>query len=436
MIKRYLILLIIPLFFFGFMSPVHADNQNQNVLVLDIEGVINPFTTRYLDRGLDLAEQSNADLVVMTLNTPGGLESSMREMVQSIMRSSIPVAVYVTPAGARATSAGLFLLIAGDIAAMAPATNVGAATPVAMGGEMDEVMGEKTLSDAAALVRGLAESRGRNVEWVESAVRESLSLTSTEALDQNVIDILAEDINDLLAQLDGRTLDSVVLDFSEPTIQSEPMNWVERFYHVITEPNIAYLLLSLGTLFLLAEISEPALSFAGIGAALCFIIGFMALGSLPVNWAAFGLLVVSVIMFVVALMTDTEVVVTVAGLIPFILGSLLLFTPFRPESPALPELRVSLWLIILMALFIVAFSLIVLRAILSATKRPVRMGAERFIGDVAVASTDLSPSGQVNIDHQSWSANSVGGDVKAGQHVRVVAVSGVRLTVTPVESED
>jgi membrane-bound serine protease (ClpP class) len=352
------------------------------------------------------------------------------------MRSSIPVAVYVTPAGARATSAGLFLLIAGDIAAMAPATNVGAATPVAMGGEMDEVMGEKTLSDAAALVRGLAESRGRNVEWVESAVRESLSLTSTEALDQNVIDILAEDINDLLAQLDGRTLDGVVLDFSEPTIQSEPMNWVERFYHVITEPNIAYLLLSLGTLFLLAEISEPALSFAGIGAALCFIIGFMALGSLPVNWAAFGLLVVSVIMFVVALMTDTEVVVTVAGLIPFILGSLLLFTPFRPESPALPELRVSLWLIILMALFIVAFSLIVLRAILSATKRPVRMGAERFIGDVAVASTDLSPSGQVNIDHQSWSANSVGGDVKAGQHVRVVAVSGVRLTVTPVESED
>jgi len=224
--------------------------------------------------------------------------------------------------------------------------------------------------------------------------------------------------------------------FSEPTIQSEPMNWVERFYHVITEPNIAYLLLSLGTLFLLAEISEPALSFAGIGAVLCFIIGFMALGSLPVNWAAFGLLVVSVIMFVVALMTDTEVVVTVAGLIPFILGSLLLFTPFRPESPALPELRVSLWLIILMALFIVAFSLIVLRAILSATKRPVRMGAERFIGDVAVASTDLSPSGQVNIDHQSWSANSVGGDVKAGQHVRVVAVSGVRLTVTPVESED
>jgi membrane-bound serine protease (ClpP class) len=436
MIKRYLILLIIPLFFFGFMSPVHADNQNQNVLVLDIEGVINPFTTRYLDRGLDLAEQSNADLVVMTLNTPGGLESSMREMVQSIMRSSIPVAVYVTPAGARATSAGLFLLIAGDIAAMAPATNVGAATPVAMGGEMDEVMGEKTLSDAAALVRGLAESRGRNVEWVESAVRESLSLTSTEALDQNVIDILAEDINDLLAQLDGRTLDGVVLDFSEPTIQSEPMNWVERFYHVITEPNIAYLLLSLGTLFLLAEISEPALSFAGIGAVLCFIIGFMALGSLPVNWAAFGLLVVSVIMFVVALMTDTEVVVTVAGLIPFILGSLLLFTPFRPESPALPELRVSLWLIILMALFIVTFSLIVLRAILSATKRPVRMGAERFIGDVAVASTDLSPSGQVNIDHQSWSANSVGGDVKAGQHVRVVAVSGVRLTVTPVESED
>lgn len=417
----------------GFAQPVQSADTSQAVLLLDIEGVINPFTARYLERGLSLAQSSNARLVVIALDTPGGLESSMREMVQAILDSPVPVVVYVTPSGARATSAGLFILLAGDIAAMAPATNVGAATPVAMGGEIDDVMSEKSLSDASALVRGLAESRGRNVEWAESAVRESLSLTAREALDENVIEILAVDVDDLLSQLDGMSVRGSVLDLSTPVIQEEGMNWVERFYHVITEPNIAYLLLSLGTLFLLAELSDPGLSVAGIGAVVSFIIGFMALGSLPVNWAAVGLLVISVILFVVALLTDTEVVVTLVGLIPFILGSLLLFRPFRPETPIIPEVNVSLWLILLMAALIVFFSLIVLRAILRAVKRPPQMGAERFIGAEAVAVTDLAPSGEVNIDHQTWSATSIGSDVKNGDHVRVVSVSGVRLLVTPSE---
>lgn len=413
--------------------PVQAADENQVVLLLEVEGVINPFTARYLERGLGLAQSSNAALVVITLNTPGGLETSMREMVQSIFDSPVPVVVYVTPSGARATSAGLFILMAGDIAAMTPATNVGAASPVALGGELDEVMSEKSLSDAAALVRGLAESRGRNVDWAESAVRESLSLTAYEALEENVIEIVAEDLDDLLSQLNGRSIRGVLLDLSVPSIQAEGMNWVERFYHIITEPNIAYLLLSLGTLFLLAELSDPGLSVAGIGSVLCFVIGFMALGSLPVNWAAIGLLVVSLIMFVVALLTDTEVVVTLAGLIPFILGSLLLFTPFRPESPAVPELRVSLWLILIMAALIVLFSLIVLRAILKAVKRPPQMGAERFVGHEAVALTDLAPNGEVNVEHQTWSATSIGGNVQKGQLVSVVSVSGVRLLVTPIE---
>lgn len=434
--QKLLIFFILFLSLFVLAQPVQSADPSQAVLLLDIEGVINPFTARYLERGLSLAQSSNASLVVVSLNTPGGLESSMREMVQEILDSSVPVVVYVTPAGARATSAGLFILLAGDVAAMAPATNVGAATPVAMGGEIDEVMNEKSLSDASALVRGLAESRGRNVEWAESAVRESLSLTAREALDENVIEILADDIDDLLTQLDGMTVRGARLDLSSPVVQEEGMNWVERFYHVITEPNIAYLLLSLGTLFLLAELSDPGLSIAGIGAVLSFIIGFMALGSLPVNWAAMGLLVISVILFVVALLTDTEVVVTLVGLIPFILGSLLLFTPFRPDSPAVPEVRVSVWLIIFMAALIVFFSLIVLRAILRAIKRPPQMGAERFIGAEAIAVTDLAPSGEVNIEHQIWSATSIGGDVKNGDNVRVVSVTGVRLLVTPLEEID
>jgi len=420
----------------GTASPAMGQGRIQPVIVLEVEGVINPFSARYLDRVLDIAQRSDASLVVIVLDTPGGLETSMRQMVQSILQSPVPVAVYVSPEGARGASAGLFILMAGDIAAMSPATNVGAATPVPMGGEMDEVMSEKALNDSAAFVRSLAERHGRNVSWVESSVRESLSMTSTEALDANVIDIMANDLNDLLSQVNGREVRGVSLDLSSLTLQVEKMNWVERFYHIINEPNIAYMLLSLGTLFLLAELSDPGLSAAGIGAGLCFIIGFMALGSLPVNWAAVGMLALSLILFVVALLTDTEMVVTAAGLIPFILGSLLLFTPFRPESPAAPELRVSLWLILLMAGIIVFFSLVILRAILKASKRPPQSGAESLIGITAITKTTLNPDGEVTIERQTWSATSPGGEVKEGQPVRVMSVSGVRLVVTPEDIED
>ncbi len=433
---RLFSLILIVISFLAINTSALSQSQTQTVLLLDIEGVINPFTARYLDRVVSMAPTTNAELIVIQLNTPGGLESSMREMVQTILDSPIPVVVYVTPAGARASSAGLFILMAGDIAAMAPTTNVGAATPVAMGGEIDDVMSEKSISDAAALVRGLAETHGRNVDWVETAVRESSSLSAREALDENVIDILAVDLDDLLSQLDGRTVRGEPLSLAAPIIQEERMNFVERFYHIITEPNIAYLLLSLGTLFLLAELSDPGLSVAGIGAVVSFIIGFMALGSLPVNWAAVGLLVISVIMFVVALLTDTEVVVTVAGLVPFILGSLLLFTPFRPETPIIPELRVSLWLIIFMAVLIVFFSLIVLRAVLNAMKLPPQMGGDRFVGLVGEAVTSLSPDGEVKIQQQNWSATSIDGDVEQGHKVRVVSVKGVRLLVTPFKDSD
>ena len=430
---KILIVSLLILSLLGSAQPAQAANNQSIVIQLDINGVINPFSSRYLERGLDLAQRSGAELVLVTLDTPGGLEASMREMVQAILGSPVPVVVYVTPAGARATSAGLFILQAGDVADMAPATHVGAATPVAMRGEMDEVMSEKSISDVSALLRGLAESRGRNVEWAESAVRESSSLTAREAVETNVIEILANDIYDLLEQLDGMIVRGEKLDLSAPVVQKLGMNWIERFYHVITEPNIAYLLLSLGTIFLLVELSNPGLSFAGIGAALFFIIGFMALGSLPVNWAAVGLLVISVILFVVALLTDTEIVVTAVGLIPFILGSLLLFKPFRPKSPIIPEVRVNIWLILFMALFIVFFSLIILRAILTALKRKPQMGAQRFVGEKAFALTDLSPDGKVMIQHQNWSATSIGGNVQKGQEVLVVSVSGVRLMVSPID---
>jgi len=409
--------------------PETAQAVTGSVLVLEVEGVINPFTVRYLERGLRLAEEQRAQALVITLDTPGGLETSMREMVQMLLEAPVPTVVYVTPGGARATSAGMFVLLAADVAAMTPATHVGAAHPVPLGAEISDVMEEKVVSDAAALVRSVATSRGRNADWAEQAVRENFSVTAAEALDLDVIDLIAVDLGDLLRQLDGREIDGTVLQMAGAIPEIRPMNLSERFFQVITEPNIAYVLLTLGTLLLLAELADPGLSIAGIGAVVAYIIAFMALGSLPVNWAAIALLALSVAFFVVGLLTDTEVIVSLAGLVPFILGSLLLFTPFTPTSPAAPAARVSLWLIGVMALSILAFSYLVLRAILAASRRPPQAGAQKLVGMQGVALTDLSPTGQVRVDLQDWSAVAVAGEIHAGDPVRVTGIAGVRLYV-------
>ncbi|HDQ35029.1 MAG TPA: nodulation protein NfeD [Chloroflexi bacterium] len=426
--KRYALLLVLMgLILTWLPQPVQASNGA--IMVLEIEGVINPFTARYLERGLRLAEQRGAQLIIITLDTPGGLESSMREMVQALLEAPLPTVVYVAPQGARATSAGLFVLLAADVAAMAPATHVGAAHPVPLGVEISDVMDEKATSDAAALVRSVATQRGRNAEWAERAVRESLSVTADEALEINIIDLIANDLDALLRELDGYEVAGRTLRTAGVLPQVQAMNLSERFFHIITEPNIAYLLLSLGTLMLLAELADPGLSVAGMGAVVAYIIAFMGLGSLPLNWAAVGLLALAVVFFVVGLLTDTEVVLSVAGLVPFILGSLLLFAPFTPTSPAAPVVRVSPWLIGFMAVAMLAFSYLVLRAILAAARRPPQAGAQRLVGMTGVALTDLMPTGQVRVDLQDWSAVSVAGDIRAGETVRVASISGVRLYV-------
>jgi len=406
------------------------------VVLLEMEGVINPFTARYLERGLRLANQQGAQAIIVTLDTPGGLESSMREMVQMLLESPVPTVVYVAPNGARATSAGLFVLMAADVAAMAPATHVGAAHPVPLGSEISDVMEEKVVSDAAALVRSVAATRGRNADWAEQAVRENLSVTAAEALNLNVIDLIAVDLGDLLGQLDGREIDDVALRMAGVIPQTAPMNLTEQFFQVITEPNIAYLLLSLGTLLLLAELADPGLSIAGIGAVVSYVVAFMALGSLPVNWAGIGLLALSVVFFLVGLLTDTEAIVSIAGLVPFILGSLLLFSPFTPTSPAAPTARVSPWLIGVMALSILGFSYLVLRAVLAAFRRAPQAGAQKLIGMQGVALTDLAPTGQVRVDLQEWSAVAEVDGICAGDPVRVTRIAGVRLYVTCEMSQD
>ncbi len=415
--------------------PSAVQGASRPVVILEIDGVINPFSARYLERGLQLAEERGAQAVIITLDTPGGLESATRDIVQMLLDSPVPTAVYVTPRGARATSAGMFILLAADVAAMTPATHVGAAHPVPLGVEVSDVMDEKMVSDAAALVRTVAETRGRNAEWAESAVRENLSVTATEALELNVIDLIADNVEDLLVQLDGREVAGVTLLTSEAPIESAPMNLAERFLHIITEPNIAYLLLSLGTLMALAELADPGLIVPGVGAAVAFALAFVGLGSLPVNWAGLALLALSVAIFLVGLLTDTEPIVTFVGLVPFVLGSLLLFAPFSPTSPTMPVVQVSPWLIGIMAISIVGFSFLVLQAILKAIHQPPRAGAERLVGLTGTALTDLNPAGEVRVDLQNWSAVAAAGTIRAGDPVRVTGIAGVRLQVARAEAE-
>jgi membrane-bound serine protease (ClpP class) len=407
------------------------------VIVIRVDGIINPMTAQYVQRALDIAVRDRAQLLVIELDTPGGLETAMRDIVQDILDSPIPVAVYVSPRGARATSAGMFITLAAHVAAMAPATHIGAAHPVPLGGQIDETMAEKMASDAAALVRGIAAERGRNVEWAEQAVRDSVSLTAEEAIREQVIDLIMPDLPGLLRVLDGETLvttvGEVVLQTAQAPVERVGMNLIEQLMHVISDPNIAFLLLSAGTLFLLAELSDPGLGLGAIGSAVSFILAFLALGSLPVNWAGLALIAVGVILFVVALLTDTEAVVSIMALIPFVLGSLLLFSPFVPRSPAVPDLRVNPWLIAGSALGMLAFSLIVLRAVLSAVRLPPRSGAQRLVGMRGVATTDVAPTGTVRVDRQEWSAVAADDGIPMGQSVRVVAVTGVRLVVAPLD---
>lgn len=437
--KRLFTILLLGLWL-SYSLPVAAQANDGPLIVLDVKGIINPLTAQYVERTLGLAEQRGARALVLTLDTPGGLDGPMREIVQMLLQSPVPVIVYVAPAGARATSAGLFIALSADIVAMAPATHIGAAHPVPLGTEIGEVMEEKVVSDAAALIRSIAITRGRNAEWAEDAVRKSLSLTAAEAVQENVIDLIAVDLDDLLRQANGRTLTTargtVTLSLEGAVLERYSMNWIERFFHIISEPNIAYLFLSLGTLFLLAELAEPGLSVPGIAGVVCLVIAFMALGSLPVNWAGVALLAVGVILFVVGILTDTEVVVTVAGLVPFVLGSLLLFSPLTPVSPATPTLRVSPWLIGGAALVTIGFSLIVLRALLVVSRMPPRSGAQRLIGAQGVTSTDLTPEGQVRVALEDWSATAVAGTIRAGDRVKVIGVSGVRLQVVPLEEEN
>jgi membrane-bound serine protease (ClpP class) len=424
--------------FVAVLGLAYAQPERGAVYLVEIEGVINPPVANYLLRVLEEAARQDARLVVVQLDTPGGLDRSMREMTQAILASPVPVAVYVAPPGARAASAGLFILVSAHVAAMAPGTNTGAAHPVGLGGEADEVMMSKVVNDAAATIRTLAEQRGRNAQWSEQAVRESVSITESEAQELNVIEIVARDLDDLLRQVDGLTVETasgeVTLDVAGAPLHTSPMHFAERFLHVLTDPDIAFILLSVGSIGLIAELYNPGALFPGITGVISLILAFYSLGNLPTNWAGVALIVLAVILFIAELNTDGTGVLGGGAVIAFLLGGLFLFRPFQPASPALPDLSVSPWLVVVSTGTMAGFIFLVVGQVMRSRRTPVMTGYEHYAGQIVVVHESLKPRGRVRFQGQLWFAeNPSGEEIPAGRRVKILGVEDLTLIVEPVE---
>ncbi len=410
---------------------LRADNE-PHVDLLTMTGAVDPWAASYIERGVTYAEHDGAEAVVIALNTPGGTLTAMQRITTALLGAEVPVIVYVSPSGAWAASAGTFVGMASNVLAMAPGTTIGAAHPVqATGTDIAGDEREKTTNAAAALIESIAQQRGRNADWAGRSVRESLAATAEEAVTLHVSDLVAADLNDLLRQIDGRVVRTAAgertLHTAQARVATIDLTTIERFFHTLVDPNIALVLLQLGLLALVVELYNPGISFAGIVGGICLVLALVALGNLPTNWAGVGLVVVSVIMFVIDIKVNSTVL-TVGGVATFVFGALLLFAPVA-RSPMWPRATVSPFVIATLAgLALLVFG-VVLTAAVRGRRAPVLMGAESLIGVEGIAKTDLAPRGQVQLKSELWSAIAEGGEIHQGEHVRVVRVEGLVLHV-------
>jgi len=412
------------------VSPAQEDKPSAPVSLLQLKSIIHPIASQYLSDGLGAADNMEAAAVVIELNTPGGLMTSTRDITEAMLAADTPVVVYVSPSGAQAASAGFFLLMAADVAVMAPGTNTGAAHPVSGSGEeIEGHMAAKVEEDAAATIRSLASRLGRNIEAAEAAVVESRSYTADEALELGLIDFITPDLDTLIADLDGRSITKsdgaeMVLATRDSSIEPLPMTKLQRFLAALAHPNIAYLLLSLGGLGLYFEFSNPGAVFPGVVGAICLLLAFFGLSVLPVNYVGIGFLGLAVLFFIAEIKVVSYGLLTVAGILSMILGSSMLF---KSTDPAL---QVSWGVIgttvVLAALAVIAAVVLVVRS----HRRQVATGNEGMIGRIAQVRVPLEPRGKVFVHGELWDAES-DQPVGVGLEVRVVAVEGMRLRVEP-----
>lgn len=416
-------------------SLARAAPATPEVTLVEITGVIQPVTTEIITRALDQAAQRHVSAVILRLNTPGGLMDAMRRSIEKIVASPVPVITYVAPSGGRAASAGFFLLEAGDIAAMAPGTNTGAAHPVMMGGQMDPIMKQKVENDAAASLRSLTMKRGRNSELAQKAVLESKSFTEKEALENHLIEIIAPDAAGLLARLDGREI--VRFDGSKLTLHLAGAKIVpyeeslrQRIFSEIGDPNLALILLMLGALGIYVEFSAPGLIFPGVIGAILALLGLSALSVLPINWLGASLLILSLAMFVLEAKFASHGILAAGGAVAMVLGATMLV-----DSP-IPELRIHLTTALAVALPFAAITAVLVSLVVRARANKVVTGSEGMIGQIGVAVEDLSPEGRVMVRGEYWNAISAI-PVRAGARARVIGINEgmdrLRLTVKELE---
>ena len=425
MLKRTLALLIF--LSLSLSVPLFSQEQKKDVLVLTVNGVINPASAEYIGKSIKRANEQKREAVVIELDTPGGLDTSMRDIVKNIIGSEVPVIVYVSPSGARAASAGVFITLAAHVAAMSPGTNIGSAHPVGVGEKMDKVMAEKVTNDAAAYIKSLAERTGRNSKWAEDAVRKSVSATETEALKERIIDIVSKDLSTLLSTIDGRKVKTVmgekVLKTANANVVREEMSLRHKILNVITDPNVAYMLMLLGFYGLFFELTNPGSIFPGVMGGICLILAFYAFQTLPVNYAGILLIILAIILFILEIKIVSQGVLTIGGVIAMLLGSLMLF-----ESPG-PFMKLSLFLILPAVIITALFFTVILGLAYKAYRRKPITGSEGLIGLEGIANTDITKDiGMVSLHGELWSAYS-DETISKGEKIVVELVLGLRVKV-------
>ena len=407
--------------------------QTNKVVVIKADCAIQPACADFIHSAVNKSISEKAECLIIELNTPGGLLKSTRVIVTEFLQSKIPIVVYVAPSGAQAASAGVFITLAANVAAMSPGTNIGAAHPVTMQGGVDSIMNEKVTNDAAAFIRSISEKRNRNIEWAEDAVRKSLSITASEALKLDVVDFIADDITDLLDKMDGREVETVggmkVLHTKDAEVINYEMTFAQKLLSLLSDPNIAYILLMLGIYGLFFELYNPGAIFPGVVGGICLILAFYSMHTLPINYAGLALIIFGIVLFVLEIKIVSHGLLTIGGIISLFLGSMMLIK----ENTFFEAMEISMELIILIVALTAVFFLFAISMGVRAQKKKPATGQEGLIGETAEAITNLNPYGEVSVHGEIWKAQSLSGQISEGEKIKVTGIENLLLKVDKID---